>query len=691
MVLYPALGDVLGTMRSSRFHFRIGGKLAAITGMAVVLVAGMTANQLISNDSVDQLSADAALRRAIVDHLQDARLELQGAQLSVRDMRLADTADAIKAAYALVQQRRSAVAAHLDAALGLVDRPENRERMQKVLALNGTYGQAVADLFKSSEDFSVLLDKRHDATVAFTKAIADMLASPALAGLANRENVERTLRQIETRVEAAHGASWRYAAKHEAAQAQLVVGRNGEIADFLAYARDITGDTALAKGIDSMRALAATLAKLHQDISANIALRETIGVQRTLPISREADEILNKAVEMAHALSNASDARAVTERAAAGRLGFGLGVVVILILIGATVFSMLNIARPVRRIGEVLIAIANGDKTIRIPYAERGDEVGDNARAAVKFKDNLLRIEQMEAEKHQTEAERTARRREEMRRLADEFQSAVGKIVDTVSSAATELETAAGTLTQTADSTQQLSTAVSSASGEALNNVNSVASAAEELAASTNEIGRQVHESSRIAGEAVTQATETDARIAALSQAAGRIGDVVKLITAIAEQTNLLALNATIEAARAGMAGKGFAVVAQEVKALATQTAKATHEIGTQIGAMQGATQDSVAAIRAIGGTINRVSEIAAAIAAAVEEQGAATQEIARNVQQAAQGSAEVAETIDSVSRGATATGTASAQVLGSARALARESGHLKLEVEKFLANVRAA
>ena len=260
-----------------------------------------------------------------------------------------------------------------------------------------------------------------------------------------------------------------------------------------------------------------------------------------------------------------------------------------------------------------------------------------------------------------------------------------------MSSAATELEAAAGSLTQTAETTQQLSGSVASASHEALANVNSVASASEELAGSVSEIARQVQESSRIAGEAVTQAGETDARITALSQAAGRIGDVVKLITAIAEQTNLLALNATIEAARAGSAGKGFAVVAQEVKALAAQTAKATDEIGVQIGAMQGATQDSVGAIRAIGETIDRVSQIASAIAAAVEEQGAATQEIARNVQQAAQGSAEVADNISAVNRGAAETGSASAQVLSSARSLSGESSRLKLEVDRFLTMVRAA
>jgi methyl-accepting chemotaxis protein len=221
--------------------------------------------------------------------------------------------------------------------------------------------------------------------------------------------------------------------------------------------------------------------------------------------------------------------------------------------------------------------------------------------------------------------------------------------------------------------------------------VQSVSSASEQLAGSVNEISRQVQESSKIAADAVQQARRTDAQIAALSQAAGRIGDVVKLITAIAEQTNLLALNATIEAARAGDAGRGFAVVAQEVKALAAQTSKATDEIGGQIAGMQAATTESVAAIKGIGETIGRISEIAATIAAAVEEQGAATQEISRNVQQAAAGTTQVAGTITNVSRGANETGSASTQVLSSAQALSRESNHLKSEVHKFLSAVRAA
>src|ERR1051325_1484721 len=399
-------------MPNSRFQFRIGSKLAIITGMAVVLVGGMTANQLSSNNSVDRLSADAAFRRVIVDDLVAAHLDLQRAQLAVRDMRLADAPDAITAAYAVSQQRQKAVGNHLNAALGLVDRAENRERMQKVLELNSAYEQAAADLYKASGDFSVLLEKRHDATVAFTKAIETLLASPSLASLANRQDVERVLMAIGTRLEAAHRGSWRYAAKHEPAQEQLVVPRNAEIVELIARARGLVADKTMSNEIDSLRELAATLAKLHQEISANISLRANIGAQRAMPIAREADEILTKGVEMARGLSEASDARAGSERAAAGRLGIGLSLVVILILIGSTVFSMVNIARPVRRIGEVLIAIANGNKAIDIPYLHRGDEVGDNARAAAKFKDNLLRIERMEVEKQQEDAERAARRRE---------------------------------------------------------------------------------------------------------------------------------------------------------------------------------------------------------------------------------------------------------------------------------------
>jgi methyl-accepting chemotaxis protein len=389
-----------------------------------------------------------------------------------------------------------------------------------------------------------------------------------------------------------------------------------------------------------------------------------------------------------------------------------VGIAVLLAFAAAFLVARFGITRPLSRVRDVLLALSTGNKAVDIPFTERGDEVGEVARTAQTFRDNLIRIEQMEtehreAERRAAEAKRAAEEREaahqraaeekaqaerlaQMHRLADEFERTVGGIVDNVSSAAAELEAAANTLTGTAETTQQLSVVVASASEEASANVQSVATAAEEMTCSVDEISRQVHESTKIATAAVGQAQHTDSRIAELSQAAGRIGDVVKLITAIAEQTNLLALNATIEAARAGEAGKGFAVVAQEVKALASQTAKATGEIGSQIAGMQAATNDSVAAIKEIGGTIGRISEIASTIAAAVEEQGAATSEIARNVQEAAKGTAQVASHIGNVNRGASETGSASTQVLSSAQSLTSESGRLKLEVENFLLAVRA-
>jgi len=369
----------------------------------------------------------------------------------------------------------------------------------------------------------------------------------------------------------------------------------------------------------------------------------------------------------------------------------------ILLAVGAALaaaiglFTTRSIVPPIRRMTDAMAKLAAGDKTTAVPGVGRHDEIGAMAGAVQVFKENMIEADHLRAEQLEAEKRAIVQRKADMVKLADAFEAAVGGIVETVSSASTELEAAAGTLTQTAEVTQERSTTVAAASEEASANVQSVASASEELASSVSEISRQVQESAKIAGEAVRQAEQTDARIGELSQAAGRIGDVVKLITAIAEQTNLLALNATIEAARAGEAGRGFAVVASEVKALAAQTSKATEEIGTQIAGMQTATTDSVAAIKAISTTIARVSEIASTIAAAVEEQGAATQEISRNVQQAASGTTQVAANIVDVSRGASETGSASTQVLSSAQSLSGESNRLKLEVDKFLSTVRAA
>jgi methyl-accepting chemotaxis protein len=363
-------------------------------------------------------------------------------------------------------------------------------------------------------------------------------------------------------------------------------------------------------------------------------------------------------------------------------------------LLAALLIGWLYVGRAVVRrlvgLQASMKALAAGDLSTQVATGG-SDEIGAMASALQVFKDNMAESNRLRAERLESEKHAAAQRRADMSRLADEFQAAVGEIIETVSSASTELEASAKTLTHTASETQQLSGMVESASGDASNNVNSVASATEEMTASIAEINRQVQESTRIASEAVQQAELTDARINELSKAAMRIGDVINLITTIAEQTNLLALNATIEAARAGESGRGFAVVAQEVKTLATQTSKATSEISAQIAGMQVATQDSVAAIKQIGSTIGRISEIASTIAASVEQQGGATQEIVQNVQEAAKSTSQVAANIVEVNKGAYETSSASSQVLASAQSLSGESNRLKLEVDRFLETVRAA
>lgn len=477
------------------------------------------------------------------------------------------------------------------------------------------------------------------------------------------EGILRHLGELEKTVD-----SWAETVADE--QRQDLAAAKTSIGEFIGFRREL---------VRLAREASVTAARQFGDNPANRANRRAVNQQLREASSHYDTYVANTEAIYGQARDSAVWTTVIT------------GLISLIALAGGIWLVIQNLARPIERMTHSIREIAAGRTEVEVYGVGRGDEIGQIADAVNVFKQNMLETERMRTEQAERDKRAAAERKAEMKRIADEFQKTVGRIVDTVSNASAQLETAAGQLTTNASSTQELSSTVASASEQTSVNVQGVATASEELSSTVQEISRQVHESSVIADEAVRQASDTNANVSELAESAERIGAVVELINQIAGQTNLLALNATIEAARAGDAGKGFAVVAQEVKALAAQTAKATSDIANQIQNMQNSTRNTVDAINQIASTINRISSVSGAIAAAVEQQGATTQEISRNVMEAAKGTSEVASSITAVSEGASNTGTASSQVLASARSLSSDSRSLKAEVERFLETVRAA
>ena len=365
---------------------------------------------------------------------------------------------------------------------------------------------------------------------------------------------------------------------------------------------------------------------------------------------------------------------------------------VALLLVGGMFFLIgRSIVKPINAMTGAMRKIAAGETSTAIPAQERRDEVGAMAQSVQVFKDSMIEATRLRGEQDVLKAQADGDRKLLLRKMADDFESGVRTSLDTLAGAATEMQATSKSMSATAEQASHQATTVAAVAEQASANVQTVAAATEELSSSVSEIGRQVTESTEIAGQAVAEANRTNVTVQGLSAAAQKIGDVVKLISDIASQTNLLALNATIEAARAGEAGRGFAVVANEVKSLASQTAKATDEISAQVSAMQGATADAVQAIESIGRTIGAINEIASAISVAVEQQGAATREIARSVQEAAQGTGQVSSNISGVNQSADKTGTAANKVLFSAEQLSGQAAVLRADVDRFVANIRAA
>jgi methyl-accepting chemotaxis protein len=401
--------------------------------------------------------------------------------------------------------------------------------------------------------------------------------------------------------------------------------------------------------------------------------------------------------EVSKIVASAQEGNAIAARSAAAAISGGetlLLIVTIVSLAGAAALAYLYVGRNIAMRLDALVramrAIAGGTLDAKIPASGR-DEIGEMAQALVVFRDNASAIRQADSRAEAERRKSADERRADMQRLAGELEASVKQVVDRLSKAASQLHTTATAMSETATTASERSNSASASAQQASGNVQTVAAASEELSSSISEISRQVTQSAKMAGQGVESARNTNSSVEGLAEAAQKIGDVVKLINDIAGQTNLLALNATIEAARAGEAGKGFAVVASEVKSLATQTAKATEDIAAQVAAIQGATRSSVDAIKGIGGIVHEINDIAAAIAAAVEQQGAATQEIARNIQQAAAGTNAVSADIGEVAQAATRTGVQANDILAAAGQMSQQAELLDGEVQRLLARIRAA
>ncbi|MET0968102.1 MAG: methyl-accepting chemotaxis protein [Tardiphaga sp.] len=369
------------------------------------------------------------------------------------------------------------------------------------------------------------------------------------------------------------------------------------------------------------------------------------------------------------------------------------GAGLILLLLSGSVMLLVsgNITTSLKRLKDKMERLVGGDLSVDISEAARSDELGEMAKAVQVFKENAVAMRSLQSEQDAIKNRAEAEKKQTMRGMADEFEARIGGIVAAVSGAAAAMQSTAQTMSGNAETTQRQTNAVAAGAQQSTANVQTVAAASEELATSIAEISRQVAQASMVAGKANDESVRTNASVAGLADSAQKIGEVVAFITQIASQTNLLALNATIEAARAGEAGRGFAVVASEVKSLATQTSKATDDIRAQIEAIQSETAEALTAIERISSTIVEVNQISGTIAASMEHQGAATQQITRNVQEAAGSARHVSENINGVSAAVAATGQAASDLLTEADRLARQAKTLQHEVGEFLQTVRAA
>ncbi|QQP92680.1 HAMP domain-containing protein (plasmid) [Skermanella sp. TT6] len=678
---------MVGEKSSSSFFGNLKTRTKIYTGFGalLLLLSGLGGMSWFSaQDGQNNLRAYTTQSRIAVS-ISVAETDFIEARLAVRRfLASGDDADVAEFNTSWADAENSLLAAK-----GLMTHPENVKAADDILELKAAYASSFKSVIEKSARRNALEGEiLNDVGVKLRKMLTDMRLAEIASG--NTEVIAETAQAGENfllaRVVAARflGSKKKEEAERVAKELDGVDIQLGKLATHLTAPgqgeRLKDARVLLARYSQGFAELASLALEMESLVNGSMAetmasLREKSGNIHAISAGRKAE------VE-AEATGDAEAAKttAVVLCAAAVMLGLAFAW-----LIGR------SIAIPVISMTEAMRRLADGDTDAAIPAVGRRDEIGQMAGTVQVFRDNMIRTREMEQEAREAEVRAAAERKAAMLKLADGFEASVKGIVETVASAATEMQSTASVMTHTADTTSQQATAVAAASEQASANVQTVAAATEELSSSIAEIGRQISSSSQIAGQAVAEAGRTNETMKVLVQAAEQIGQVVELINTIAGQTNLLALNATIEAARAGEAGKGFAVVASEVKSLATQTARATEEIKSKVGEIQGATGGAQAAIDGIGRIIGQMNEITTTIAAAIEEQSAATRDISSNVSQAARGTDEVAVNITGVTQAAGETGAAASQVLGASEGLAREAEKLRGEVASFIATVRAA
>jgi methyl-accepting chemotaxis protein len=667
-----------------QLRLRIGAKLALSAAAGIIIVVGMLANQQRLASSLNRFDAEADRAEKLVSSLLAGEIAIRRTQIVNSDLRLAHNMEGVEQATVRLAGIATEAAKSLDGATQHAVNDDDKARTAKIDDLFRGYIEAVSDLIKLRGDLLTARDRQLDLRQKWTTHVEKLRTLPG------GQDLRFSLAQAEAQVAEAGAYMWRFMLTADPRlQRPFNLALDGATEHLWAAFSLAQGGAQQVVG--ELDQVLPELSNAMREIAKAATEAEKIAAQRVAPLAGQMEALMEETKQAARQGRDERLQEATAMRAQAQLVNIAAGIAIVLIMMSAALLSTITIARPIRRISAVLLELAGGQRSIEVPYTDRFDEVGEAARAAEAFRANLARIEALEAEQKAAEARTTEERKEDLLRLADEFQTSVGGVVTAVVTAANQLQGAAGTLTQAAAHTQELTGSAAGASEETSTNVQAVAAAAEELASSVSEIARQVNESNTIVRDTVAQAERTDARIKGLADAAQRIGDVVNLISAIASQTNLLALNATIEAARAGEAGKGFAVVASEVKTLASQTTSATGEIAATINEIQGLTQDAVQAIGEIATAIRRISDVSATVAAAVEEQGAVTQEIARSAHSAAEGTGRVAASIGQVDREANETGSASNQVLAAAQGLAVKGNELRTQVERFVNTVMAA